>query len=253
MRKPATRPKMSRNKEAPDDARHILQRDYRHLLELTARGWCDQLRSLYELSIDHNLGLHTEDPKIVRRVLFKGKTRIFLPGAPVVQLVEPESEDVLIPRHLLPVLVVNINAPDEIILAQFKLRLMEAREKFPSGFSKPGPKAANGSFGERSFLSWCNARIVPLAELLAWNAERKARGEDYYPDVVLGSWIGLSNKGSTHRSKEVLMAALASMPALAAQIKYDLDPDRVAAMNAEAQQSIDPSDRATAAAFEKGM
>ena len=108
-------------------------------------------------------------------------------------------------------------------------------------FSKPGPHALNSLFEVRTFLSWRNARIVQLAELLTWNAQRKARGLPRYPEHVLGGWLGLRDKIATNRAKGTLKKALASLPALAAQIKYDHDLGRVADMRDEAQRAIDPA------------
>ena len=75
-----------------------------------------------------------------------GKTRIFLPGAPLAQLVKPGATTCTFQAHLLPALVVNINAPDEIVRAQFENALAQARKLFPVAFSKPGPRALNSLF-----------------------------------------------------------------------------------------------------------
>lgn len=254
MHQPPTRPKTVRgDHKPPKDVEHILnERNYARLRQLGVRGWFDELRRLYELSVELNLNLHADDPKVERRTI-AGKTRIFLPGAPLAQLVTPVSHDVHVPRHLLPALVININAPDEIVRAQFENALAQARKQFPVAFSKPGPHALNSLFEKRTFLSWRNARIVQFAELLTWNVQRKARGLPPYPEHVLGGWLGLQDKIATTRAKHTLKKALASLPALAAQIKYDHDLGRLADMRDEAQRAIDPAVLELAAAWAKDM
>jgi hypothetical protein len=217
MHKPATKPRTLRGlQKSPKEVEAIISpRNYSHLPPLGARGWFDILRRLYELSIDHKLNLHVNDPKIQRHNI-AGKTRIFLSGAPVAQLVTAISQGVPIPAHLLPALVINIDAPDEIVLEEFTIGLALARRRFPPAFSRPGPRAPNNLFDVRTFGSWCNARIVQLAELLAWNAGRSARGLPTYPEHVLGEWIGLRDKSATNRAKATLRKALKSLPALLA-------------------------------------
>lgn len=192
MRKPATKPRTTcGDHKPPKDVQRILnEQNYAHLGQLGTRGWVDELRRLYELSTNNNLGLHQDDAKVAG-LNIAGRTRVFLPGAPVVQLIPPTNDPVLVPKHLLPALVVNINAPDDIVRTEFEAALAEARGQFPAAFTKPGPRAMNGEFYTRVFLSWCNARIVQLAELLAWNEARRARRLPPYPEHVLGEWIGL--------------------------------------------------------------
>jgi hypothetical protein len=254
MRKPTTIPRTVRgDHKPPKDVEPILnERSYARLRKLGVMGWFDELRRLYELSVQHNLNLHADDPKVERRNI-AGRTRIFLPGAPLAQLVTPVSHDVRIPTYLLPALVINISAPDEIVRTQFEKALAQARKQFPVAFSKPGPYALNSLFEMRTFLSWRNARIVQLAELLTWNAQRKARGLRRYPEHVLGGWLGLQDKTATSRAKGTLKKALASLPALAAQIKYDHDLGRVTDMRDEAQRAIDPDLLEIAARWAEGM
>ena len=132
VRKPTTKPRTPRgNHKPPEEVESILnERNYAHLEQIGVRGWFDELRRLYELSIEQKLNLHGDDPKVERRTI-AGKTRIFLPGAPLAQLVTPVSHAVPIPTHLLPALVINISAPDEIVRTQFENALAQARKQFP--------------------------------------------------------------------------------------------------------------------------
>lgn len=231
----------------PKDVKKFLDSsNYARLRQLGVRGWFDELTRLYELSIECDLKLHRIDTKI-ETLTIGGRTKIYLPGAPLAQLVAPANNDVLVPKHLLPALVININAPDEIVRKQFEMALAQARKQFPSAFSKPGPRAPNSLFDARTFLSWRNAQIVPLADVLAWNARRTKQGLPSYPEYVLGGWLGLPDRPATNRAKNTLKKALASLPALAAQLKYDSDHRRVAEMQAEAQSLLDPNDLELAA------
>jgi hypothetical protein len=92
--------------------------DYRYLQTLGLRGWFEELTRLREQALEHNPELVTADPKIAVYNI-AGKPRVFLPGAPIVQFIEPQDRDVPIPRHLLPAILVNISAPERVIVAQF--------------------------------------------------------------------------------------------------------------------------------------
>ena len=224
-----------RNPEPPD-------RDYTSLRTLGLRGWFKELTRLREQALEHNPELVAADPKIeVYKIA--GKPRIFLPGAPVVQFIEPQDRDVRIPRYLLPAIIVNISAPERDILVLFKRKLREALDKYPQPLRKPGPRAANYCFDGRQFERWRNARIVEFADLLAWNAKSEKR----YSEAKLGAtFLQHRDKYETSRVKKMLMRAIAAMPALAAQLKYDTDPARRAEYLKEAEGMVDPDDLETA-------
>jgi hypothetical protein len=202
-----------------------------------ARRWYDELRRLREQAIKHNPDLLRDDPKVeVHKAA--GNPRVFLPGAPLVQLVGPQDRDIRIPRHLLPALIVNISAPEPVILAEFKRQLREALGKFPPPLRRPGPHAANYRFDAHIFERWRYVRIVELAALLAWNVKHGRS----YRDIELGKWLGHRDKDETYRAKKTLKDAIAALPTLAAQIKYDTDPARKAENLKEAEGLLDPSD-----------
>jgi hypothetical protein len=212
-------------------------KDYSYLRTLGVRGWHKELMRLREQAINHNAELLRGDPKVeVHNIT--GNSRVFLPGAPIVQIVGPKDHDVRIPRHLLPALIVNISAPESVIMPEFKRRLREAQDEFPPPLRKPGPHAANYRFGARIFKRWCIAQIVELADLLAWNVKC---GKPY-KDVELGKLLKHQDKYQTARVKKMLKAAIAALPTLAAQLKYDTDPARKAEYLKEAEAMEDPGD-----------
>jgi hypothetical protein len=217
-------------------------RDYTSLRTLGLRGWFKELTRLREQALEHNPKLVAADPKIaVYR--FSGARRVFLPGAPIVQLIEPQDRDVRIPRHLLPAIIVNISAPEQVIVAQFKRTLREALDKYPQPLRKPGPHAANYFFDERIFKRWCNARIVEFADRLAWNAKL---GKPCSETRLGATFLKHRDKYETARVKKMLMRAIAALPALAAQLKYDTDSARRAEYLKEAEGMVDPDDLETA-------
>jgi hypothetical protein len=225
--------------------------DYSHLKTLGVRGWFTELVRLREQALKHNPELLTDDLKIVVRKI-EDNTRLFLPGAPIVQFVGPQKHDVTIPPHLFPALIVNINAPDAIIIAEFTRRLAEARKLFPPPVAKPGRHAPNSIFGRDTFTKWLREEIVRFADLLAWNSVLKSRGEPHYTELGLSQLINdQHSQRQTSEIKATLKRALASLPALAAQIKYDKDPKRKAANLREAEAMEDPADAQLAADWAK--
>jgi hypothetical protein len=216
--------------------------DYRYLQTLGLRGWFKELTRLREQALEHNPELVTADPKIAGYKV-AGARRVFLPGAPIVQLIEPQDRDVRIPRHLLPAIIVNITAPERDIVALFKRKLREALDKYPQPLRKPGPHAANYCFDGRIFERWRNNRIVEFADLLAWNAKS---GKPYSETRLGATFLKHRDKYETARVKKMLMRAIAALPALAAQLKYDTDPARRAEYLKEAEGMVDPDDLETA-------
>jgi len=252
MQKPKKRRGPTHNyKPEPEPPDWFVESDYTWLSGLGVRGWYDELRRLRELSIKHNLGLHTDDPK-VETLGAAGGPRVLLPGAPVAQFVDAQADDVSIPKHLLPALVINISASDVVIRAEFERALAQAREKYPAPFRKSGPSATNSDIDERVCASWVKWRIVELAELLVWRAGLDAQEAKGYPKRLLGVWLGFE-KSDTSKAEKVLRKAIASLPAIAAQLKYDQDPARRADYEREAQEAEDPEVIQVAANWAKGM
>jgi hypothetical protein len=233
MRAAHTKPKPKKPKPKPPD------RDYTSLRTLGLWGWFKELTRLREQALEHNPKLVAADPKI-EVCKIAGKPRMLWPGAPVVQLIESQDRDVCIPRRLLPAIFVNINAPERVILAQFKRALREALDKYPQPLRKPGPHAANYCFEKRIFERWCNTRIVEFADRLAWNAQL----EKPYSEAKLGAkFFKHRDKHETSRVKKMLMQAIAAPPALAAQLKHETDPARRAEY---LKEMVDPNDLETA-------
>ena len=131
MQKPKRRREPThRIRAEPSKPDWFVKADYARLKELGVRGWYDELRRLRELSIKHEVGLHADDPKVETHNV-AGNPHVFLPGAPVVQFVEALPDDAILPKHLLPALVINISAPDEIIRVEFERALAAARKNTP--------------------------------------------------------------------------------------------------------------------------
>jgi hypothetical protein len=83
------------------------------------------------------------------------------------------------------ILQIYLNAPDGVILTEFKKALRLARREVPAPVSKPGRKTADAKFSSRHFTRWLNRRIVELCEIDAWRRELK----DGPTDADLGRWL----------------------------------------------------------------
>ena len=142
-----------------------MKADYARLKELGVRGWYDELRRLRELSIKHEVGLHADDPKVETHNV-AGNPHVFLPGAPVVQFVEALPDDAILPKHLLPALVINISAPDEIIRVEFERGVGRLRGK-----NTPTFREARSACAEQFLL---RARILKLGKLENCSTRRLA-------------------------------------------------------------------------------
>jgi hypothetical protein len=194
--------------------------DYSRLENLTAEGWCHELLRLHELSVVQELGLHTNHSDIV--VARKGgKTVVGVVPIQTVQFVGPRNEGFSLPRERLPALIVSVEAPDAVILQEFRRTLKCVREHFPPPRAKPGRRAANSYIDEATFRLWIDARIVELADLLAWRTTLDRQTAAIYPDHVLGKWLGKPDAKATSETKSMLKRALASLPMLAKQLAYD--------------------------------
>ncbi len=233
MPKPTPRP--------PRDAKAILNDNYRRLGELDAAGWHDKLTRIYVLFIKLG-GLGIADPLPNVTLMEENRsTIIVLPRVPTVQVMnycrEPNGRFVIRPggqyARLEPDgvlgMLVNLNAPDAVIIAEVKRALKEVRKVHPPAVEKPGRAALNGQFDARIFAKWRREMIVQMARLLAWRAGLDKRAARTYPDRVIGNWLGFRSAKETSKAKATLKKALANLPALTAQITQERDEVRFAA------------------------
>jgi hypothetical protein len=229
------------------------RKDYRYLTGLDDEGWYKELTRLYQLSVEHDLGLHKADPNIVvRREASEGgkagEVSIGQIGMPLVQVIEQRDEgeclqrDPLqllvysdtpdqylldtgfrLPRERMPALIVDLTAPDENILDGVREILEERKHQaFPR--RNPGPRSLSKYFDNSTFDIWLNYHIVQLADLLAWRAEhakRDPRVLTKYRNQCLGEIAGLYEpKKISLAINKILPQAIASLPPLLAQIVH---------------------------------
>jgi hypothetical protein len=213
----------------------FVKRDYAYLKKLDAKGWYAELTRLYKLSVDHDLGLHKDDPNIIiiRKAGEADGTTIGQIGVATVQFVGRRGEGFWVPRERLPALIVNVDAPDEVILRDLKRTLKAVRSHSDAPVVARGRYALNSRFDEKKiFKKWQKDQIVQLAELLAWcatpDAPERQSYPDHIPDLILGKWVGKDDKEVTSEAKATLKKALASLPAFAAQIAQDMVPAQIA-------------------------
>jgi hypothetical protein len=215
----------------PKEVQKLLARVHAHLKDAGAWGameWNAELARLRKLPVNHNLGLHKTD------------NNTFDLSSGLIQVVEPRDEEALLqqeplkllvysdqpkeylldtgfrlPRERMPALIVNLNAPDELILEAVK-RELEKRKNSSAPVRKPGRHALSRYFDRYTFDKWQNNRIVELAELLAWRSKLAAGKKRLYPNCVLGDWLN-KDANQTNKAKEVLKGAIACLPAIFAQ------------------------------------
>jgi hypothetical protein len=196
-------------------------KDYSYLRALDAGGWlkelerCKQLRDKIDLSPWEPLG----EP---------GWTNSALPafiGPPPVQVVDKADQSNLSALEK-PSLIVQIylNAPDRIIVEEFKNILRLTRKKIPPPVRIPGPDALAAQFTETKFLSWINHHIVEFCELEAWRSELPEGEQPKNADF--GRWLFSTYSDSDKEiaeAREALAAAIESIPALWAQVAHASD------------------------------
>ena len=225
-------------------------KNYDYLQKLAAEGWLHELSRVYELSVKYKLGLHRDDPNIFVSYNESGEPEIVVMGLIPVQMVAPRPNDpnapgvttrdltgsVLslpqpqaYPREVIempvvsPALVVDLNAPDKVIRHEFERMLKKARKRFKPPASKPGRWAMNACFDDRVFKKWRNDRIVQLADLLAWRSTLSPSEKARWSQQRLGQQLWKNRDVNDRRvseTKKNLKEALASLPALAAQIPH---------------------------------
>jgi CubicO group peptidase (beta-lactamase class C family) len=108
---------------------------------------------------------------------------------------------------------------DAVILEAVERELKKARRRFAAPVVKLGRGAPNDRFDEFTFKKWRRAKIVQLADLLTWRAGLEQRDKKRFPNDALGLLVGSDSKEKTSKAMTTLKNALASLPALAAQIE----------------------------------
>jgi hypothetical protein len=193
---------MSNNRpNAPD---WFQSKSYEHLSTLSLSAWqyeierCDWLRT-------SEPGQYQERPEVPGYI-----------GTVTVQLV-PKGE-VTLHRLEKPALIIQLDAPDGIILKKVKEALAIARKTYPASARKPGRKSFNAQFTKKQITTWLNHKIVELSELDNW---RRGLPEQSAPtDADFGSWLFSSYADPGKQivtARKVLADAIASVPALWAQ------------------------------------
>jgi hypothetical protein len=181
---------------------------YAYLRSLPLAGWQYELQRCAWLLEDANAGQWNERPPVPGHI-----------GAPVVQLVH--KGDVTLHRLEKPVLIVQLDAPDGVLIKKFIEALKLARKTYPSPVKKPGPDSSNAEFTERKISSWLNYKIVPLAELENWRLELKKKN-CMIPAEDFGRWLFAGHAGPSKElvtARNELIRAIGNIPALWAQIE----------------------------------
>jgi hypothetical protein len=118
--------------------------------------------------------------------------------------------------------IINLSAPDAVLVEQFKQRLKELRRKVPSSVAKRGPAALNADFGEDQFRKWRDLRIVEFYALLIWRERQPVEKRKLVTLTLIGEWTERYGSNDQKRTRDALKGALAQLPALAAQAGAEL-------------------------------
>ena len=169
------------------------------------------MKDIWSLSEGYKLGLAEGLDKTAMR-------NDFLAPQPV-ELILPQQAGYVLELYRLPALIVYVNAPDAVILSEIKRTLKAIRKPLRPPIAKPGRAAFNSLFDAHIFAKWRSEKIVQLAELLMWRAKLSKQEAKNYPDHVLGKWLGKETPQATTKAKNTLKEALASLPALGAQVR----------------------------------
>jgi hypothetical protein len=189
--------------DAPPEVQRDIQETTSRLKQHTVQGWYYELTRVHRLSVEHGLGLHTDDPRILVRNS-AGETSIVHVGGPFASF------------------TVNLNMPDALLNSEFDRWLEEGRKQVGSPVVKPGRGSSNGLFDETKFKDWRDTRIVEFADLLAWRPKLDPVERKNYPKSTLGEWIERYSPKDVNTTERVLKKALASLPALGAQAEWEL-------------------------------
>jgi hypothetical protein len=120
-------------------------------------------------------------------------------GTLTVQLV-PKG-DVTLHRLEKPALIVQLDAPDGVIIKRFKEELANARKAYPAPVRKPGRKSQNAEFTAKQVKTWLTHNIVQLSELDNWR--RGLPKQDVPTDADFGR---LLFPGYADPSKQIVSA-----------------------------------------------
>jgi hypothetical protein len=207
---------------------------YSFIRGLGARGWLSHLKRAAYIT-DPAWPDHYDECKAHLNLPERPKQfdpdiqvwRDYIPPGAVRALEAPQlanMHDIERPALLLKV---SLSAPDDVIIREFKKILSGARERCPAPVKQRGRQVFNGRFKE-PFSTWRNYRILEVAELLAWRAYDKVDATD----VQLGRLLGLGNvnlefdKKGIELAKKELSKAIASIPALAAQVASEAQAEK---------------------------
>jgi hypothetical protein len=194
---------MSQNRLGPPDG---LTPD-QHLSKLTLSDWQYEIQRCKWLKETAEPGQWRERPAVPSYI-----------GAPTVQLV-PKGE-VTLHRLEKPVLIIQLDAPDGVVLKRFKEALASARKTYPAPVKKPGRKSANAEFTTKQISTWLTYKIVRLCELDNWREELRKQKQDAPTDADLGRWLFSKYADPSKEivtARRVLAEAIAGIPALWAQ------------------------------------
>jgi hypothetical protein len=230
--------------EKPRAVERLLNLDG-YLARLDARGWNRVLLKVFRLSAKYDLGLVEMLPNMtfLSRVGVGGGvgvTTIGQIGMSTVQFIEPRSEGLQLNAERLPVLLVNLDAPDAVIIEDVKRTLLAVRQHIEGPVTLPGRRALNSKFTGKVFDRWRHKKIVQLAYLLFMNARRKANRLQPYSQEVLGEWLEMGDpKKDASGAKKTLKKALKSLPDLWNQIRQeDLAEDLYVKLTAAAISKV---------------
>lgn len=118
--------------------------------------------------------------------------------------------------------LVNLSAPDAVLVNQFKQWLAAKRLEVPSLVVRRGPAALNGRFGEDQFRNWRKLRIVEYGALMIWRERLPDAERDLVTLTLIGEWTKRYGSNDRKRTLDALKSALASLPALAAQAGVEM-------------------------------
>jgi hypothetical protein len=119
-----------------------------------------------------------------------------------------------------PALIVQLDAPDGVIIRKVRDALKSARKTNPAPVRKPGPKSTDAEFTPRQISTWLNYKIVQVAELDNWRMELKEKGCAFPRDADFGRWLfpELANPSKEIvTARKVLHKAITNIQALWAQ------------------------------------
>ena len=185
------------------------KKSYAYLGKLDVLGWYAEITRLYQLSVDHDLGLHSADRFIIVTP-GNGGSQIGHIGGPYATF------------------TLNVNMPDALLVAEFERWLEEVRKQLKPPVAKPGRRARNAKFDPIKFGTWRSTKIVEFADLLAWHTTLPAHEQREWKPARLGRFIGRNSSKDVNMTRRILKRALASLPSLGAQVEHEMSQDQSA-------------------------